>query len=219
MTDMGEDFDWERRFGGMARLYGVAAAERIRRAHVGVVGIGGVGSWVAEALARSGVGRLTLIDLDHVAESNINRQVHATTASLGQAKVQAMRERIALINPACDVRCVDEFVERETWPALVPMLDELDELGDYCSRRSAGNRMMSRMLAESVSNIIKRSIPIPQPPVGGMPYSRARTKSWSKYMASSSPPSLAATWALKRAAWSSASFSSEKPLPNSRPVM
>ena len=86
--------DVERRFGGLARLYGLEGAARIRAAHVAVVGIGGVGSWAAEALARSGVGRLTLIDLDHVAESNVNRQVHALTDTLGQAKVQAMRERI-----------------------------------------------------------------------------------------------------------------------------
>ena len=134
---MGDEFDWERRFGGMARLYGTDAAERIRRAHVGVVGIGGVGSWVAEALARSGIGQLTLVDLDHIAESNINRQVHATTASVGQAKVQAMRERIALINPMCEVRMVDEFVERETWPALKPLLDEVDLLIDACDSQVA----------------------------------------------------------------------------------
>ena len=134
---MGDEFDWERRFGGMARLYGTDAAERIRRAHVGVVGIGGVGSWVAEALARSGIGQLTLVDLDHIAESNINRQVHATTVSVGQAKVQAMRERIALINPMCEVRMVDEFVERETWSALKPLLDEVDLLIDACDSQVA----------------------------------------------------------------------------------
>ncbi len=104
----------------MERLYGVAAAARIRAAHVVVVGIGGVGSWAAEALARSGVGQLTLIDLDHVAESNINRQVHALENTLGQAKVQAMRERIALINPACQVQGVEEFVDAENWLQLVP---------------------------------------------------------------------------------------------------
>lgn len=101
----------ERRFGGLVRLYGAAGAARIRQAHVAVVGIGGVGSWAAEALARSGVGRLTLIDLDHIAESNINRQVHATTATLGQAKVLAMQERIAQIHPYCQVQAVEAFVE------------------------------------------------------------------------------------------------------------
>ncbi len=110
----------QRRFGGLARLYGVSGAAAIGAAHVAVVGIGGVGSWTAEALARSGVGRLTLIDLDHVAESNINRQVHALSATLGQAKVQAMAERIAQIHPACQVNCVDEFVEPGNWPVILP---------------------------------------------------------------------------------------------------
>ena len=112
--------DVERRFGGLARLYGVEGAARIRAAHVAVVGIGGVGSWAAEALARSGVGRLTLIDLDHVAESNVNRQVHALTDTLGQAKVQAMRERIAQIHPTCVVHGVEEFVDADNWPQLLP---------------------------------------------------------------------------------------------------
>lgn len=111
----------QRRFGGLDRLYGLTGAARIRSAHVAVVGVGGVGSWAAEALARSGVGRVTLIDLDHVAESNINRQVHALENTLGQAKVQAMRERIALINPYCHVQCIEDFVEPANWPALLPV--------------------------------------------------------------------------------------------------
>ncbi|MDB5889704.1 MAG: tRNA threonylcarbamoyladenosine dehydratase [Polaromonas sp.] len=110
--------DLDRRFGGLVRLYGIAGASRIRQAHVVVVGLGGVGSWAAEALARSGVARLTLIDMDHVAESNINRQIHALDGTLGQAKVQAMRERIAQINPLCDVRCIEEFVDTGNWPAI-----------------------------------------------------------------------------------------------------
>ena len=112
-----EAADLARRFGALERLYGMAGAARIRAAHAVVVGIGGVGSWSAEALARSGIGRLTLIDLDHVAESNINRQVHALQTTLGQAKVQAMRERIALINPQCVVTCIEEFVDADNWPA------------------------------------------------------------------------------------------------------
>ena len=111
--------DAERRFGGLARLYGVAGAARIQAAHVVVVGLGGVGSWAAEALARSGVGRLTLIDMDHVAESNINRQVQALTDTVGQAKVEAMRARIAQINPAGVVRVIDDFVSPDNWPALL----------------------------------------------------------------------------------------------------
>ena len=91
---MSETADLERRFGGLARLYGLQGAKNIRSAHVVVVGIGGVGSWAAEAFARSGVATLTLIDLDHVAESNINRQIHALGSTLGQSKVQAMRDQI-----------------------------------------------------------------------------------------------------------------------------
>jgi tRNA A37 threonylcarbamoyladenosine dehydratase len=110
--------DLERRFGGLARLYGVAGAKKIRAAHVVVVGLGGVGSWAAEALARSGVASLTLIDLDHIAESNINRQIHALDTTLGQAKVQAMRERITHIHPGCAVHCIEEFVDAANWPAI-----------------------------------------------------------------------------------------------------
>ena len=108
----------ERRFGGLVRLYGVAGAARIREAHVVVIGLGGVGSWAAEALARSGVARLTLIDLDHIGESNINRQVHALDLTLGQAKVQAMCERIAHIHPGCQVDCIEEFVDGDNWPGI-----------------------------------------------------------------------------------------------------
>ena len=114
-----DDADLARRFSGLERLFGIQGAARIRAAHVAVVGIGGVGSWSVEALARSGVRELTLIDLDHVAESNINRQVHAVQTTIGQAKVQAMGERITLINPACRVHCVEEFVEPGNWPALL----------------------------------------------------------------------------------------------------
>lgn len=113
--------DDARRFGGLQRLYGLVPAERIRLSHVAVVGIGGVGSWAAEALARSGVGELTLIDLDHVAESNINRQIHALSTTVGMAKVEAMRQRIAEINPACLVHCVDAFVEPDNWPQILPV--------------------------------------------------------------------------------------------------
>ena len=113
------DADLARRFGGLERLYGVAGAAAIRDAHVLVAGIGGVGSWAVEALARSGVGRLTLVDLDHIAESNINRQIHALDATVGQAKVEAMRERIAQINPACKVLALDKFVEPGNWQQLL----------------------------------------------------------------------------------------------------
>ncbi|HLU00322.1 MAG TPA: tRNA threonylcarbamoyladenosine dehydratase [Burkholderiaceae bacterium] len=112
--------DAERRFGGLDRLYGAGAANRLAQGHVVVAGIGGVGSWCAEALARCGVGRITLIDLDHVAESNINRQIHALGSTLGQSKVVAMMQRIKDINPACDVICVDDFVAPENVRDIVP---------------------------------------------------------------------------------------------------
>lgn len=125
----------ERRFGGLERLYGVQGAAQIRRAHVAVIGIGGVGSWAAEALARSGVSQITLVDLDHVAESNINRQIHALTDTVGQAKVQAMRDRIAQIHPACTVHCIEEFVEPGNWPGLLPVLPApVDAVIDACDQ-------------------------------------------------------------------------------------
>lgn len=99
-----------RRFGGIARLYGDDALDALQSVRVCVVGIGGVGSWAAETLARSGVGRLRLIDLDHVSESNINRQVHALEPTLGQAKVQAMHQRIGDINPALEIDVVEDFL-------------------------------------------------------------------------------------------------------------
>lgn len=129
------DPDLERRFGGLRRLYGDAGYERLRAAKVAVVGVGGVGSWAAEALARSGVAGLTLIDLDHVAESNINRQVQALDTTLGQAKVQALRERIALIHPACVVEAVEAFVEPEVWPGL--LREPVHALIDACDQMRA----------------------------------------------------------------------------------
>ena len=133
VTHLDESADLARRFGGLERLYGIDGAANIRSAHVAVIGIGGVGSWAAEALARSAVGELTLVDLDHVAESNINRQVHALDLTLGQAKVTAMGERIARINPGCVVHEVEEFASPDNWPALLPpgvnaVIDACDEV-------------------------------------------------------------------------------------------
>jgi len=99
-----------RRFRGAARVYGDAGAARIGAAHVCVIGTGGVGSWTVEALARSGVGALTLIDPDHVAESNINRQLHALGSTLGRAKVGVLAERVEDINPGCRVHVLEEFL-------------------------------------------------------------------------------------------------------------
>ena len=114
----------------MARLYGMDGAARIASAHVLIVGIGGVGSWVAESLARSGVGQLTLIDMDHVSESNINRQIHALESTLGQAKVLAMKDRIAQINPECVVRVVDDFVTPENWANTIASLQDNGHLSN-----------------------------------------------------------------------------------------
>lgn len=121
-----------RRFAGLARLFGLGGAQRIRQSHVVVVGVGGVGSWAAESLARSGVGKLTLIDFDHVAESNINRQIHATEASLGQAKVLAMRDRIHAFSPLCQVTSIDEFATPDNWPLLLPA--GVDAVIDACDQ-------------------------------------------------------------------------------------
>ncbi|RYF83986.1 MAG: tRNA threonylcarbamoyladenosine dehydratase [Comamonadaceae bacterium] len=133
--------DPARRFGGLDRLYGVPGAARIRAAHVLVVGIGGVGSWTAEALARSGVRALTLIDLDHIAESNINRQIHALDTTVGQAKVEAMRERIAHIHPQCQVQAIDEFVEPDNWLHLLAQAEKsagpVDAVIDACDQMRA----------------------------------------------------------------------------------
>lgn len=135
----------ERRFGGLARLYGMEGAARIRSAHIAVVGIGGVGSWAVEALARSGVGKLTLVDLDHVSESNINRQLHALDTTIGQSKVLAMRERIAHINPDCQVHCIEAFVEPDNWPSLLQM--PVDAVVDACDQIRAKTAMAAWALA------------------------------------------------------------------------
>lgn len=113
------DIDFERRFGGIARLYGAAGLERFKQAHVCVIGVGGVGSWVVEALARSAIGSITMIDLDNVAESNINRQIQANTDTVGKAKVTALAERIALINPYCKVNEVEDFVTPDNLDAML----------------------------------------------------------------------------------------------------
>ncbi len=131
------DADLQRRFGGVARLYGGAAYERFTRAHVVVIGIGGVGSWAVEALARSGVGAITLIDLDQIAESNTNRQIHALGDAYGKAKVIAMAERITAINPACRVTTVEDFVAPENVAALLPAADAVIDCIDQVSAKAA----------------------------------------------------------------------------------
>ncbi|RDV26076.1 tRNA cyclic N6-threonylcarbamoyladenosine(37) synthase TcdA [Alteromonas aestuariivivens] len=109
----------KQRFDGTRRLYGQPAMEILSKAHVAVIGIGGVGSWSAEALARSGVGTITLFDLDDVCVSNTNRQIHALTHTIGNAKVAVMRERILAINPDCQVVATEDFVTADNVSELL----------------------------------------------------------------------------------------------------
>ncbi|MFK3558412.1 tRNA cyclic N6-threonylcarbamoyladenosine(37) synthase TcdA [Pasteurella multocida] len=105
--------NYEQRFGGIARLYGTEGLTRLKQSHVCVIGIGGVGSWCVEALARSGVGKLTLIDMDDICVTNINRQIHALSGNIGQLKTEVMKARVALINPECEVAIIDDFIFSE----------------------------------------------------------------------------------------------------------
>jgi len=138
-SESAQQRDSARRFSGLDRLYGAKSGQAIRGAHAVVVGVGGVGSWAAEALARSGVGHITLIDMDHVAESNINRQVHALTTTLGMPKISAMAQRIALINPDCQVVGVEDFVDANNWPLMVP--PDADAVIDACDQVIAKTTM------------------------------------------------------------------------------
>jgi tRNA A37 threonylcarbamoyladenosine dehydratase len=108
-----------RRFSGIAKLYGEQGLARFQQSHVVVIGVGGVGSWVVESLARSAIGQLTLIDMDHISESNINRQLPALDSTLGQAKVQALKNRIAEINVDCRVNCIEDFISAENLQELL----------------------------------------------------------------------------------------------------
>lgn len=127
--------DLERRFGGLKRLWGAGPYDAVRSSRVAVVGLGGVGSWAAEALARCGVAELVLIDLDHVAESNINRQIQALDSTLGVAKVQALQARVGQIHPGCKVHAIEEFVEPQNWPQLLP--SPVDVVIDACDQSAA----------------------------------------------------------------------------------
>lgn len=113
------DDQHERRFGGLDRLYGDGARMALHQARIAVIGVGGVGSWAVEALARSGIGHITLIDFDQVAVSNVNRQIQALDSTLGMAKVEALRQRIADISPACKVTLVEDFLTQENMTQLI----------------------------------------------------------------------------------------------------
>ncbi len=125
------DNDHERRFGGVERLYGAGARMALHHSRVAVVGVGGVGSWAVEALARSGVGQITLIDFDHVAASNMNRQIQALDSTLGAAKVTVLEARIRDINPACKVNAIDDFLTEKNLHELIQP-DAYDAVIDAC---------------------------------------------------------------------------------------
>ncbi|MFM8509888.1 MAG: ThiF family adenylyltransferase, partial [Betaproteobacteria bacterium] len=134
-----DQVDQDRAFGGLRRLYGERGYRVIRAARVAVVGVGGVGSWAVEALARSGVAQLVLIDLDQVSESNLNRQLQATVSTLGTAKVQALQERVASIHPGCTVTTVEDFVTPDNWPGILPT--KVDAVIDACDQAAAKRAM------------------------------------------------------------------------------
>lgn len=135
----------KQRFGGTQRLYGVEQTEKLKQAHFCVVGIGGVGSWAAECLARTAVGQITLIDLDDICTTNINRQIHADQQTVGEAKVDVMAARINAINPECKVHCIEDFVTQENLKEYITqnfdyVIDAIDSvpakaaLIAYCKR-------------------------------------------------------------------------------------
>jgi tRNA A37 threonylcarbamoyladenosine dehydratase len=133
----GRSGDYEQRFGGLARLYGRVGLERLRAAHICIIGVGGVGSWAVEALARSGIGALTMIDLDDVCVTNVNRQIQALDGQIGRPKVDALADRVRLINPACRVACLAEFFTAASAASLLTprydfVIDATDKLTNKC---------------------------------------------------------------------------------------
>ena len=165
------EINQNRRFGGVARLYGEEGLAAFEMAHVLVAGLGGVGSWAAEALARSAVGEMTLVDFDHIAPSNVNRQLHAIEGEFGKSKVQAMTERLLAINPGLKIHVVDDFLTPENIPlhiennASLVVLDATDDvkmktaLAAHCKKQipliicgGAGGKLdPSRIRAEDLS--------------------------------------------------------------------
>ncbi|WP_036170440.1 ThiF family adenylyltransferase [Massilia sp. 9096] len=152
-NELSDEVDFERRFGGIARLYGEPALERFRTAHVCVVGVGGVGSWIVEALARSAVGRLTLIDLDNVAESNINRQIQALSNTVGMPKIEALRQRIALINPYCEVELVEDFIDPDNIARMIGT-DRFDYVVDAIDSAKAKAALIAHCSEHAVPLVV-----------------------------------------------------------------
>lgn len=143
--------DYETRFGAIGRLYGRAGLERIRAGHVCVVGLGGVGSWVVEALARSGIGALTLVDMDEVCLSNVNRQIHALDATVGRSKAAVLAERVAAIAPDCDVTVEAIFFTEATAGRLLAapydyVVDAIDATKHKCQLIAEARRLGHRLI-------------------------------------------------------------------------
>ena len=137
--------NYEQRFGGIGRLYTPEGLSKLRQAHVCVIGIGGVGSWAVEALARTGIGKITMIDMDDICVTNINRQIHAMTGTVAQLKTESMKERVERINPECVVEIIDDFILPENIPEYLNrgydyVIDAIDSLKTkaaliaYCKR-------------------------------------------------------------------------------------
>lgn len=129
--------DYETRFSGIARLYGQDELERLAKAHVCIIGLGGVGCWVAEALARTGIGKLTLVDMDEVCLSNITRQLHALDTTIGRSKAELIAERVATIFPGCEVdteKCffTEVTMDRLLEPSFDYVVDAIDTTKYKC---------------------------------------------------------------------------------------
>ena len=125
--------EYEERFAGLRRLYGNKAYELLKQLHIGIVGVGGVGSWVVEAVARSGIGEITLIDYDEIAPSNVNRQIHAMTGTFGEKKIAIMSRRAREINPECQIHAIDDFINMENMQSLLErgydcVIDAIDSI-------------------------------------------------------------------------------------------
>ncbi|WP_287817848.1 tRNA threonylcarbamoyladenosine dehydratase, partial [Idiomarina sp.] len=135
----------DQRFGGVSRVYGQQALNHFQQLHIVVAGLGGVGSWAVEALARTGIGKLTLIDLDDVCTTNINRQLPATDDTIGQLKTEVLAQRVKSINPNCEVKVIDDFLLPENFEEYLTgadaVLDAIDSVNTkaalvaWCKRR------------------------------------------------------------------------------------
>ena len=182
--DTNQDTNQNRRFAGVARLYGESGLQAFEKAHVLVAGLGGVGSWAVEALARSGIGELTLMDFDHVAVSNVNRQLHAIEDNFGKSKSEAMAERVRQINPQIKLNIIDEFLTPDNLDAHLrtnaenPYFAVLDATDDvkmkialvaYCEGRDelSRARVAEQKEQEVTKQTGKKSLTIPLIICGG----------------------------------------------------